>query len=163
MRRNKPWHAIVLGLMLGLVPVLALAGDKPTPEEVKKVLDFYYHGKGMGAVLVEAKICRDVQRDGDEKNECAGDVSGQTIKKGDSVYLWMAFMAPNGEEAQNIIVQYEVNGVTRSVKNATVTGGLRSRTWLKTTFDKVGTWKIKIIHDNGSSADQLGTRDVTVE
>lgn len=149
--------------MLGLAPVLAQAADKPTAEEVKKVLDFYYHGKGMGAVLVEAKVCRDVQREGDEKNECAGDVSGQAIKKGDSVYLWMAFMSPNGEEPQPVIVQFEVNGVTRAVKNVSVSGGLRTRNWLKYTFDKAGAWKIKIVHDTGSSADQLGTRDVNVE
>src|SRR5512138_2870831 len=53
---------IVLGLMLGLTPLAALAADKPTAEEAKKVLDFYYHGKGMGAVLVDTKVCRDIQR-----------------------------------------------------------------------------------------------------
>lgn len=157
-------RAIILGLMLCLTPALALAADaKPTPEEVKKVLDFYYHGKGMGPVLIESKICRDVQREGDEKSECAGDISGQTVKKGDAVYLWMAYMAPNGEETQNIIVQFEMNGVTRSVKNVQVPGQLRSRTWLKYTFDKVGTWKIKMVHDTGTSAVELGTREVTVE
>lgn len=157
-------RAIILGLLLVLTPALALASDaKPTPEEVKKVLDFYYHGKGMGTVLIESKVCRDVQREGDEKSECAGDITGQTVKKGDSVYLWMAFMSPNGEEAQNVIVQFEVNGVTRSVKNVQVVGQLRHRTWLKTTFDKVGTWKIKFVHDTGSSAVELGTREVTVE
>jgi hypothetical protein len=75
----------------------------------------------------------------------------------------MAFMAPNGEEAQNIIVQFELGGVTRAVKNVSVAGGLRGRTWLKYTFDKAGAWKIKIVHDTGSSTDLLGTRDVTVE
>lgn len=163
MRSNKVWHAVVFGLMLGLAPVLSFAGDKPTPEEAKKVLDFYYHGKGMGAVLVDTKICRDVQREGDEKSECAGDITGQTVKKGDAAYVWMAFMAPNGEEPQNIIVQFELNGVARSVKNISVPGQLRARTWVKFTFDKVGSWKVKIVHDTGSSTDQLGTRDVTVE
>lgn len=158
-------RAIVLGLMLGLMPVLAQAGDsRPSPEEAKKVLDYYYHGQGMEPVMLESKICRDVQREGEEKNECAGDLTGQPVKKGDSVYVWMAFMAPNGAEAQNVMVQFEVNGVTRSVKNVQVAGQLRSRTWLKTTFDKVGIWKIKIVHDAaGSSAVELGTREVTVE
>jgi hypothetical protein len=163
MQKYVLWRLMALGLALGLAPVLAAAADKPSPEEVKKVLDYYYHGKGLGPVLIDTKICRDIQREGDEKNECAGDVTGQPVKKGDSVYVWMAFMAPNGEEAQNIIVQYELNGVTRSVKNVTVAGSLRGRNWLKFTPDKVGAWKIKIVHDTGSSAIQLGTRDLNVE
>lgn len=163
MRASKFGRFLILGLALGLTPILAAAADKPSPEEVKKVLDYYYHGKGMGPVLVDVKICRDVQREGDEKNECAGDLSGQSVKKGDSVYVWMAFMAPMGEEAQTIMVQYEMNGVTRAVKNAQVAGGLRGRTWQKFTFDKVGSWKLKLVHDTGSGADVLGTRDVTVE
>lgn len=156
-------RAIVLGLMLGLAPVAALAADKPSPEEAKKVLDFYYHGKGMGAVLMETKVCRDIQREGDDKSECAGDITGQNVKKGDSAYIWMNFMAPNGDEAQKMIVQFEFNGVARSVKEVSVPGQLRARNWLKFTFDKVGTWKVKIVHDTGSSTDLLGTRDVTVE
>ena len=157
-------RAIILCLIMGLTPALALAADaKPTPDEVKRVLDYYYHGKGMGPVLIETKICRDVQREGDDKGECAGDITGQSVKKSDSVYLWMAYMAPNGNEPQSIIVQFDVNGITRSVKNVQVPGQLRHRTWLKTTFDKVGAWKIKIIQDTGTSAVELGTRDVTVE
>ena len=154
---------VLLGLMLCLTPVLALADAKPTPEEAKRVLDFFYHGKGLGPVLLESKVCRDIQREGDGKGDCAGDLSAQTIKKGDTVYLWMAYMVPSGDEAQNIIVQFENGGVTRSVKNLQVSGQLRNRTWLKATLDKVGPWKVKIVHDTGSSAVPLGSRDITVE
>ena len=156
-------RVVILSLMLGLTPVLALADAKPAPEDVKRVLDYYYHGKGMGPVLLETKVCRDIQREGDEKSECAGDITSQAVKKGESVYFWMAYMVPSGDEPQNIIVQFENGGVTRMVKNLQVTGQLRYRTWLKVTFDKVGPWKVKIVHDTGSSADALGTRDVTVE
>jgi hypothetical protein len=149
--------------MLCLTPMLALADAKPTPEEAKRVLDYYYHGKGMGPVLLETKICHDIQREGDEKNECAGDITAEAVKKGDSVYMWMAYIVPSGDEPQNIIVQFENGGVTRMVKNLQITGQLRYRTWVKVTLDKVGPWKIKIVHDTGSSADPLGTRDVTVE
>lgn len=154
---------IILGLMLCLTPVMAFAGAKPTSDEVKRVLDFYFHGKGTGPVLLDSMLCRDIQREGDEKNECAGDISGETIKKGESIYLWMAYMVPSGDEPQNIIVQYENGGVTRMVRNLQVTGQLRYRTWLKVAFDKAGSWKIKIIHDTGSEAVVLGVRDVTVE
>lgn len=154
---------VLLGLMLCLTPVLALADAKPTPEEAKRVLDFFYHGKGMGPVLLESKVCRDIQREGDEKGECAGDLSAQTIKKGDTVYLWMAYMVPSGDEVQNLIVQFENGGVTRLVKNVQVSGQLRYRTWLKAPLDKAGTWKVKIVHDAGSGVVPLGSRDITVE
>lgn len=154
---------IILSLMLALTPALALADAKPAPEDVKRVLDYYYHGKGMGPVLLETKICREIQREGDEKSECAGDITAQTVKKGESIYLWMAFMVPLGDEPQNIIAQFENGGVTRMVKNLQVSGQLRNRTWLKITLDKVGPWKVKIVHDTGSSAIALGARDVTVE
>ncbi len=154
---------VLLGLALILSPVMALAASKPAPEEVKRVLDYYYHGKGLGPVLLEAKVCRDVQREGDEKNECAGDISAEVIKKGESLYLWMAYIVPSGDEPQNVIVQFENGGVTRMVKNLQVTGQLRYRTWLKVTFDKAGSWKAKIIHDTGATAVELGALNVTVE
>jgi hypothetical protein len=153
----------MLSLVFCMAPAVALADAKPAPEEVKRVLDYYYHGKGLGPVLLESKVCREIQREGDEKYECSGDISAEPIKKGESVYLWMAYMVPLGDEPQNIIAQFENGGVTRMVKNLQVSGQLRNRTWLKLTFDKVGTWKVKIVHDTGSSAVALGGRDVTVE
>lgn len=156
-------RVIILALMLGMTPVLALADAKPAPEDVKRVLEYYYHGKGLGPVLLESKLCREIQREGDEKNECAGDITAQAVKKGESVYLWMAYMSPLGEEPQSVIVQFENGGVTRMVKDLKISGQLRNRVWLKITLDKVGPWKIKIVHDTGSSAVALGTRDVTVE
>jgi hypothetical protein len=163
MQSIKWGRAVVLGMALGVAPALALAADKPTADEAKKVSDYYYHGKGMTPLLVETRICHDIQRDGDEKNECAGDVTGQTIKKGDSDYIWMAFMAPSGGDAQNVIVQLELNGAVRWVKNVSVAGGIRTRTWLKHTFDKAGSWKLKISADNGSNVEQLGAMDLNVE
>ena len=163
MQSIKWGRVAVLGMALGFAPVLAHAGDKPTPDEAKKVINYYFHGKGMTPVLADVKICHDIQRDGDEKNECAGDVTGQALKKGDSDYVWMAFMAPSDAEPQNIIVQLSLNGTVRWVKNASVPAGIRSRTWLKHTFTQAGTWKLNISVDNGSSTEQLGTMDINVQ
>ncbi len=154
---------LLLGFMLVLTPLMAFASAQPSPEEAKKVVDYYFHGKGMGPVLLDTKLCKDIQREGDEKSECVGDITAQPIKKGESVYVWMAYMAPQGDEPQNIIVQFENGGVTRMVKNQQVTGQIRFRTWLKVTFDKTGPWKVKIVHDTGSSTAALGAIDVTVE
>ena len=119
MQSIKLGRTIIMAAALGLFPALALAADKPTADEAKKVIDYYYHGKGLSPVLLETRICHDIQHDGDDKNECAGDVTGQPIKKGDSDYIWMAFMAPNGSDVQPVIVQLELNGAARCAGSGT--------------------------------------------
>lgn len=156
-------RSLIIGLILSITPAWALAAAKPTAEETNKVLDYYYNGKGLGPVLLESKICRDIQREGDEKNECAGEISDGDLKLEESVYLWMSFMAPVGSEPQNIIVQFENGGITRNVKTFQVNGGLRYRTWLKISLNKIGRWNIKLAHDAGADVFPLGERQVTVE
>ncbi len=163
MRNNKVWHAIVLGSMLGLIPAVSLAVDKPTPEEARKVIDFNYHGKGMGVVLVQTKVCHDIQRDGDDKNECAGDLTGKAVKKGEAVYVWLMFMAPDGQESQNASVDFEQNGASVAVKKVQVPGQMRSRSWLKYTFNKAGAWKVKVARDTASGPEALGELAINVE
>lgn len=145
--------------MLGLAPILAMAGDKPTPEEAKKVLEYIYNGKGQAPVLVEAKLCRDVPKDGDNKGNCVDEITGP-LKKGDVAYAWLLFMAPDGDEAKKATVQFEVGGATVATKNMSIPGQQRSRTWFKNTFNKPGTWKIKVMLDGG---EELGSRDITVQ
>lgn len=154
---------IAIGFLGMLLITSAQALDLPSTQEVKKVLDFYYNGKGMGVVLIDAKLCRDVHREGDEKNECAGEITNEAISKGDTVNLWMAFMVPIGDEKQKILVQFDQGGVTRSVKNMTVTGSLRYRTWRKVTLNRAGVWDIKIVHDRDDGATVLGNISATVE
>lgn len=169
-------RVIILSLMLSLIPVLAQAkakpapddaklaqGTKPTPEDVKRVLNYYFHGKGMGPVLIEAKICQDIIAESEDKNECGGDITTQAIKKGESVYLWMAYMVPSGDETQNIVVLFEKGGVMRKVENLQVSSQLRNRSWIKVSFDAVGPWLLKVVRDTGSGPETLGTLDVTVK
>ena len=151
----------ILATLVLLLPTIAGAA-KPTSEEAKKVIDFYFNGRGEGVVLTDSKICRDIERDGDLKNECSGELSG-AIPKGESVYVWMNFMIPNGDEKQNIIVQFDNNNVTRMVKNLEISSGLRFRSWRKVIFDKTGNWDIKIIHDKGDGTEVLSSTTVTVE
>lgn len=156
-------HIVIVAGVMAVFPALALAADKPTPAEAKKVIEYYYQGKGMTPVLAELKICHDIQRDGDNKNECAGDVTGQTIKRGDSDYIWMAFMAPSGGDPQNVSVELEQNGATSWTKTASVPGAIRSRTWYRHTFTKAGTWKLKVSTSNGNASETLGEMDLKVE
>lgn len=170
-------RVIILGLMLSLLPVLAQgrnkpgpeeaklaqANAKPAPEEVRRVLRYYMHGKDLGPVLIEAKLCRNIIADGEDKNECGGDLTAQPIAKGEQVYLWMAYMVPEGEEPQNIVVYFEKGGLARKVETLQVSSQLRNRTWLKTSFDASGPWKLRVVRDTGSGGDDLGTVEITVK
>lgn len=183
-------RVIILSLMLSLTPVLAQAEtklapndpkqaeampmpaseaaakpgpeDKPAPEEVKRVLNYYLHGK-MGPVLMETKLCRDIKQQGEDKNECAGDVTAQPLKKGEPVFLWMAYMVPAGEDTQNIVVLFDKGGVTRKVESLQVSSQLRNRSWLKISLDTIGPWKLRVLRDTGAGSESLGTLDVAVK
>ena len=152
-------RAIVLGLLLSLTPVLASAADRPTPEEARKVLDYIYNGKGQAPVLVDVKVCRDIAKDGDNKGSCVDEVTGP-LKKGESAYVWLLFMAADGDNAKKATVQFEVDGATAASKNMSIPGQQRSRTWYKHAFNKAGTWKIKVTLEGGQD---LGTHDITVQ
>jgi hypothetical protein len=138
------------------------AKTKPAPDEVRRVINYYFNGKGQGPVLMDTKLCRDIKQDGNDKNECVSDITTQSIKKGDSVYLWMAYMVPSDDETQNIVILFEKGGVTRSVESLQVSSQLRNRAWLKISFDKPGPWILKVVRDTGSGAEVLGMLDVTV-
>ena len=43
--------------------VFATLVSQPTPEEVKKVVDFYYQGQGKGPVLVESVLCKKIEKE----------------------------------------------------------------------------------------------------
>lgn len=152
-------HKILLGLMLGLTPMLVNAADVPTPAEAKKVLDYIYNGKGQPPVLVEIKLCRDVPKDGENKGNCVDEVTGP-LKKGESAYAWLLFMAADGDEAKKATVTFETGGAAKATKSVSVPGQQRSRTWYKNTFGAAGAWKIKVSLDGGA---ELGSRDVTVQ
>ncbi len=133
---------------------------KPAPDEVKRVLNYYLHGKGGGPVLMETKLCQDITASGENKNECDGDVTMQPVKKGQSVYLWMAYMVPFGDDTQNVVVQFDKGGVTRKVESLQVSSQLRNRSWIKVSFESAGQWQLRIMRDTGEGAEPLGTLDV---
>ncbi len=170
-------RVIILSLMFTLMPFLAQAKDKvappeaksalgpakPAPEEVKRVLDYFLHGKGMGPVLIETKLCRDIISSGPDKNECGGYISTHELKKGESVYLWMAYMVPFGDQTQNIVILFEKGGVTRNVENLQVSSEMRNRSWIKISLDTPGAWQLNVVRDTGSGPELLGTFDVMVK
>lgn len=145
-----------------MVSYSAYAVDVPSSAEAKKVLDYYYKGQGQGVVLIESKLCAKIDKEGDNKNNCADSLSPTSLQTKQKLNLWMAFLVPNNDPAQNIIIQFEHNGIARMVKNVQVTGSVRYRTWRKVSFNKTGNWTVKIIHDKGDDVQVLETLNITV-
>lgn len=140
----------------------AFAADVPTSAEAKKVLDYYYKGQGQGVVLIENKLCENIDKEGDNKNNCADTLSPASLKVKQKLNLWMAFLVPNNDPVQNIIIQFEHNGIARMVKDVKVSGSVRYRTWRKVSFSKAGNWTVKIIHDKGDDVQLLDTLNLVV-
>ncbi|MFH2058940.1 MAG: hypothetical protein ABIJ59_08565 [Pseudomonadota bacterium] len=84
---------IILAAIIALIPALTLAFDKPSSKETKKVMEYYNSGKGNGALLFDYKLCTKVGEEGENKNECVQSISGDEIKVGDEIHLWMNFIS----------------------------------------------------------------------
>jgi len=141
---------------------VSLAVAKPTPTEALKFLDYYYTGQGQGAVLADIKLCKEIAKEGDEKNNCAEEVSSP-LTKGEKYYLWMLYVAPQGDRVEDILVQFNHSGITHSTKKVSVNGSFRYRTWKTFKLTSSGTWDIKILHPKDGNVEELGKLQVTVE
>jgi hypothetical protein len=158
-------HYIVYGFtafFLFLLLSAAQAAEAPDKSEILRVLDYYDHGTASGAILVDSKLCQDVYREGPEKNNCSEVMADNTLVAGEPGYLWLQLLVPSETEADKVLLQFEHNGVTRKVKELTIRGAFRYRTWTKTSLDKPGPWKVHILEDRGESVNKLGAVELNV-
>ncbi len=132
-----------------------LAHGKPTPEEVRQVIDFYYYGQEQGVVLADVKLCDDVYTKGDQKNQCMAERTGDTLNEGEQTHVWMMFMVPSGLGPQDIMLQLNHRGMTMAVKRTRITSAIRYRTWERIKPDRPGKWLIKIFHDKGEDMELI--------
>ena len=144
-------------LALALAPLPALAGPGPSAAEVQKVLDFYYAEPAGSPILVELKICHEVIGEGEQKNQCAKTISPEAIEIGQTSYLWMNFIVPQSAGTQNILVQFEHDGVTRLTRQITLSPAVRYRTWKKFELDRPGKWSVKVLHDQADGTQPIGS------
>ena len=153
-----------IGLLLFLLfclPSILLAQEKPTPPEAQKVIDYYYQGKGMGAVLVAYKLCAQIYEEGPYKYECQEVVTGGQIEKDREVFLWMNFLVPAGDQP-DIIIHFKRNNKVRSVSNLELPGSLRYRTWKKIPTERLGDWEVSIIQELPDTDLNLGQLQYSV-
>lgn len=147
---------IIIAAIITFIPALVIAVEKPSSKETKKVMDYYNTGKGRGAVLVDYILCQEMGKEEESKNECIRPLSGNVIKAGDEVYLWMNFMIPVDDTA-NIYLTYTRNNRIRNTQQIKLNSAFRYRTWKKITTDKAGQWTIQIFQELEDKDIDLGS------
>ena len=153
--------SIVLTVLL-LAFGMAWAEEKPTPDEARKVIDYYYGGKGKGAILMDISICEKVgQEEGPDKNECLDSVNPGQIQLGQELHLWMNFLVPLNDTA-DIIIAFSRKGKVRRTANIKLGGATRYRTWKRIPTDKAGQWTVSILQELEDQDLELGSMQFTV-
>jgi len=143
------------------VPFAALAQDKPTPEEARKVINYYFNGKGQGVIPMEYKLCKEISQKGDMKNECITEISDKKIAKGEDAYIWMNFLVPAGDESK-ILLQYSRKNMVRNTSNVSLGGATRFRTWKKIPTGTAGDWKVNLIQELDNADVDIGQVEFSV-
>ena len=143
------------------VPFAALSEDKPTPEEARKVINYYFNGKGQGVIPMEYKLCKEISQKGDMKNECIAEISDKKIAKGEEAYIWMNFLVPAGDESR-ILLQYSRKNMVRNTANVSMGGATRFRTWKKIPTGTTGDWKVSLIQELDNADVDIGQVEFSV-
>lgn len=128
--------AVGLGFLLFLNTGAAAA---PTAKMIKEVVDYYYTGQKEGPILTEAKLCRGIKN-----YECSEIVNPDSIKKGDTVNVWMQFFVPKGASYDDILVEYRYEGIPWRLTPHKIEGSIRYRLVDKFSLDKPGDWSITV-------------------
>ncbi|KFE71073.1 hypothetical protein [Hyalangium minutum] len=120
---------------------------KPGAEAVKNTWDYFYKGQGQGPVLVEAKLCTEVAKDGPNKFECTAEVDPAAgVKANTTVMLWQAYLVPQGDSIEDIMVQTKQGATVRETKDVKVKGdGWRARQWTGVRLNKAGNWTVSVM------------------
>ncbi|HZH79531.1 MAG TPA: hypothetical protein VEY88_26150 [Archangium sp.] len=122
-------------------PVKAPSGDA-----VKSTWDYFYKAQGQGPVLVEAKLCTEVTKDGPNKFECTAEVAPEGVKANTTVMVWQSYLVPQGDTVEDLMVQTKLGNVVRETKDVKVKGeGWRARQWTGVRLNKAGDWSINIM------------------
>ncbi|XXF77508.1 hypothetical protein P2318_31310 [Myxococcaceae bacterium GXIMD 01537] len=144
------------------LPTLALAqeGEQPAPapannppmkqpsaDAVKETWDYFYKAQGSGPVLVEVKLCTEVSKAGPNKFECIAEVNpADGVKANTALMLWQAYLVPQGDAIEDLMVQVKQGGTIRETKDVKVKGeGWRARQWTGVRLNKPGTWTVSVL------------------
>jgi len=118
----------------------------PSAEGIKDTWNYFYKGQGQGPVLVDARLCTEVGKDGPNKFECTVEVPAEGIKANTQVMVWQAYLLPQGDSAEDVMVQTKQGSVVRETKDVKLKGeGWRTRQWTGIRLGKAGEWTVSIL------------------
>jgi len=118
----------------------------PSSDAVRDTWNYFYKGQGQGPVLVDAKLCTEVAKDGPNKFECIAEASPDGVKAGSNVMLWQSYLVPQGDSIEDLMVQVKQGNVVRETKDVKIKGeGWRARQWTGVRLSKPGDWTVSIL------------------
>jgi hypothetical protein len=121
--------------------------NKPSSDAVRDTWNYFYKAQGQGPILVEAKLCTEVGKEGPNKFECTAEVDPVAgVKAGTNVMLWQAYLVPQGDSVEDLAVQVKQGNTVRETKDVKVKGeGWRSRQWTGVRLNKPGSWTVSVM------------------
>jgi hypothetical protein len=124
----------------------ATPANKPSADGVRDTWNYFYKGQGQGPVLVEAKLCTEVAKEGPNKFECIAELDpAGGVKAGTTVMLWQSYLVPQGDSIEDLSVQVKQGTTVRETKDVKVKGdGWRSRQWTGVRLNKPGSWTVSV-------------------
>ncbi len=118
----------------------------PSSDAVKTTWEYFYKGQGQGPVLVEARLCTEVAKEGPNKFECTAEVPAEGVKANTTVMVWQSYLVPQGDTVEDLMVQTKLGNTVRETKDVKVKGeGWRARQWTGVRLNKAGDWTVSIL------------------
>ncbi len=133
---------------LSLSTVASAETAKPSADAVRDTWNYFYKGQGQGPILVEAKLCSEVAKEGPDRFECMVEVSPASgVKAGATLFLWQAYLVPQGDAIEDLKVETKLGSTVTESKDVRVKGeGWRARQWTALRLDKPGAWTVSVVH-----------------
>jgi len=143
-------------------PLPAMAADAPSADAVRQVMSYFHNGSDV--ILVDAKLCKEVAKEGDNKNECTEEISGNKVTQGDKVYVWLNFFVPGDDaDARNVLVQFSSKGMVQQSHSLHMKQTTRYRIWYRLPTKRVGDWDVITSQEKADSYLKLGGLSYSVE
>jgi hypothetical protein len=120
---------------------------KPSADAVRDTWNYFYKAQGQGPILIEAKLCTEVPKDGPNKFECTAELDpNASVKAGTTVKVWQTYLVPQGDSIEDLAVQVKQGNTVRETRDVKIKGeGWRSRWWTDVRLSKPGNWTVSIM------------------
>lgn len=135
--------------------------ESPSQNSINTVVSYYF-GDDAAPILADYKLCSDVGSVGAERNQCLGELSADSLVRGQTVYLWMNYLVPKGTQT-DLLLHYNHNGITRDASNLKVSGSIRFRTWKKIKLSRSGTWELPIYFEQAGEYAEIDRINLEVK